>query len=314
MMGYRIALAALLAALGCGSSRDADGMAEVQQLDSARRDQADSADWKAVDEAMGRPGKLQPDGVQKYSMPRGDLKVTAGGVAVKPALALGSWVAFHQEGGKTMAMGDLVLTEAEITSVLTKLEQSAVEATALHNHLLRESPHVMYLHIEGEGDPVKIAQAVHTALGLTGTPAAAPNAPASPVLGLDTNAVAQALGYTGKVNAGVYQVSVPRADPVRVDGMTIPPSMGVATAINFQPTGGNKAAITGDFVMTAHEVNPVLQALAGAGIQVNALHNHMLNEEPRLFFVHFWANNDAMKLARGLRSALDKMHVKPAGA
>jgi hypothetical protein len=133
-------------------------------------------------------------------------------------------------------------------------------------------------------------------------------------LGLDTNAVAQALGYTGKVNAGIYQVSVPRAGPVRVDGMTIPPSMGVATAINFQPTGGNKAAITGDFVMAANEVNPVLKALAGSGIQVNALHNHMLNEEPRLFFVHFWANDDAVKLARGLRSALDKMHVKPAGA
>ena len=313
-MGYRIALAALLAALGCGSSRDADGMAEAQQLDSARRDKVDSADWKAVDEAMGRPGKLQPDGVQKYSMPRGDLKVTAGGVAVKPALALGSWVGFRREGGKTMAMGDLVLSEAEVTPVVGKLQQAGVKATALHNHLLRESPHVMYLHIEGEGDPVKIAQAIHAAVALTGTPAAPPNAPASPALGLDTNAVAQALGYTGKVNGGVYQVSVPRADPVRVDGMTIPPSMGVATAINFQPTGGNKAAITGDFVMTADEVNPVLTALAGAGIQVNALHNHMLNEEPRLFFVHFWANDDVVKLARGLRSALDNMHVKAAGA
>jgi len=289
-------------------------MAEAQQLDSARRDKVDSADWKAVDEAMGRPGKLQPDGVQKYSMPRGDLKVTAGGVAVKPALALGSWVGFRREGGKTMAMGDLVLSEAEVTPVVGKLQQAGVKATALHNHLLRESPHVMYLHIEGEGDPVKIAQAIHAAVALTGTPAAPPNAPASPALGLDINAVAQALGYTGKVNGGVYQVSVPRADPVRVDGMTIPPSMGVATAINFQPTGGNKAAITGDFVMTADEVNPVLTALAGAGIQVNALHNHMLNEEPRLFFVHFWANDDVVKLARGLRSALDKMHVKPAGA
>jgi len=263
---------------------------------------------------MGRPGKPQPDGTYKYSLPRSDLKVTATGVAVKPALALGSWVAFHQEGGKTMAMGDLVLSEAEITPVLGKLQQSGVKATALHNHLLRESPHVMYLHIEGEGDPVKIAQAIHAAVALTGTPAAPPNAPTSPALGLDTNAVAQALGYTGKVNGGVYQVSVPRADPVRADGMTIPPSMGVATAINFQPTGGNKAAITGDFVMTADEVNPVLQALAGAGIQVNALHNHMLNEEPRLFFVHFWANDDAVKLARGLRSALDNMHVKAAGA
>lgn len=277
-------------------------------------DRADSTDWKTVDQAMGRAGKPQPDGAYKYSLPRSDLKVTAAGVSLKPVLALGSWVAFHQESGKTIAMGDLVLTEAEITPVLTKLEQSGMEATALHNHLLRESPPVMYLHIEGQGDPVKIAQAVHAALALTGTPPAAPNAPPSPASGLDTNAVAQALGHTGKVNGGVYQVSVPRANPVRVDGMTIPPSMGMATAINFQPTGGNRAAITGDFVMTADEVNPVLKALAGAGIQVNALHNHMLNEEPRLFFVHFWANDDAVKLARGLRSALDKIHVKPAGA
>jgi hypothetical protein len=263
---------------------------------------------------MGRPGKLQPDGLYKYSLPRSDLNVVVGGVTMKPALALGSWVAFRREGRKTMAMGDLVLSESEITPVLGKLEQLGVEPTALHNHLLHESPHVMYLHIQGEGDPVKIAQAVHASLTLTGTPAPAPEAkaPSSPIE-FDSAGVAQALGYRGKVTGRVYQVSAPRADPVRVHGMTIPPSMGVATAINFQPTGGRKAAITGDFVMTAEEVSPVLKALTAAGIQVNALHNHMLNEEPRIFFAHFWGNDDAVKLARGLRSALDKMHVRQAG-
>ena len=272
----------------------------------------DSTDWKAVDQAMGREGKPQPDGAYKYSLPRSDLKVTLAGVALKPALALGSWVAFRQDGGKAMAMGDLVLLQNEIGPVMVKLKQMGVEPTALHNHVLHESPRVMYLHIEGEGDPVKIAQAVHAALALTGTPAAAPEAASQPApLDFDSSAVAQALGYSGKVNGGVYQVSVPRADPVRVHGMTVPSSMGLATAINFQPTGQGKAAVTGDFVMTGDEVAPVLGALTAAGIEITALHSHMLQEEPRLFFAHFWANQDAVKLARALGSALKQMRNKP---
>lgn len=289
------------------------GMASAQYSGSSTAEQrADSTDWKAVDQAMGRSGKPQPDGSYKYSLPRSDLKVTAHGVAIKPALALGSWIAFRQGGDKTMAMGDLVLTENEIAPVMVKLKQMGVEPTALHNHVLHESPRVIYLHIEGEGDAVKIAQAVHAALALTRTPPAQPESASKPVpLGFDTSAVAHALGYSGKMNGGVYQVSIPRADPVRVHGMTIPPSMGVATAINFQPTGQGKTAITGDFVMTAEEVGSVLAALTTAGIEVTALHSHMLMEEPRLFFAHFWANDNTVKLARGLRSALEKMRNKP---
>jgi hypothetical protein len=271
----------------------------------------DSTSWKAVDQAMGRSGKMQPGDVYKYSFPRGDLRVSAGGVTVKPALALGSWVAFKRKGGNTIAMGDLVLTENEIQPVMSKLQEMGVEQTALHNHLLHESPRVMYLHIHAQGDPVKIAQAVHAALALTQTPPAKPEGatPAAPP-GLDTAAVAQALGHSGKLNGGVYQVSVPRAEPVRADGMEVPPSMGVATAINFQPTGGGEAVVSGDFVMTGGEVNPVLKTLRDAGIEVTALHNHMLNEEPRLFFAHFWGKDDAVKLARGLRSALDHMKIE----
>jgi hypothetical protein len=276
---------------------------------------ANAGDWSAVDRALGRPGTAQPGEVQKYSFPRSDLHVTVGSVAVKPALALGSWVAFKRGGGKAMAMGDLVLTETEITPVMNKLQAMGVEQTALHNHLLHESPRVMYMHIRAQGDPVKIAQAVHAALALTKTPPAKPQraGPTTP-LGLDTAAVAQALGHSGTVNGGVYQVNVPRADPVRADGMEVPPSMGVATAINFQPTGGGRAAITGDFVMTAQEVNPVLQALREAGIEVTALHSHMLTEEPTLFFMHFWGNDDAAKLGRGLRSALNHMSIKHEGS
>jgi Domain of Unknown Function (DUF1259) len=275
-----------------------------------------SSDWTPVDQALGRKGAAQPGDVMKYSFPRSDLHVTAAGVAVKPALALGSWVAFkHVAGGHTMVMGDLVLGEDEVGPVMRALQQGGVEQTALHNHVLHESPRVMYMHISAHGDAAKIAQTIRTALGQSGTPLGMPAAPAAAsAIDLDTAAVARALGTAGKVNGGVYQVSVPRRETIREGRNEIPPSMGVATAINFQPTSSGKAAITGDFVMRASEVNAVIRALQQNGIEVTALHSHMLDEEPRLFFMHFWANDDAVKLAQGLRSALDKMAVKLAAA
>jgi len=286
--------------------------ATTARAQAPKHEQAPATDWKPVDQAMGRSGKAQPGDVYKYSFPRGDLQVRIGDVTIKPALALGGWVAFKRIGGEAMALGDLVLLESEVTPVMTKLQEMGVTQTALHNHLLQESPHVMYMHIEARGDPTKVAQAVHAALALTRTPAAAPRPAAAPSVDLDTTRIASTLGHGGSVNGGVYQVSVPRADPVRAEGMEVPPSMGVATAINFQPTGGGKAAITGDFVLTGGEVNPVIQALRAGGIQVTALHSHMLTEEPHLFFMHFWANDDALKLARGLRAALDRTKSKPA--
>jgi hypothetical protein len=275
--------------------------------------EAAGQDWAAVDKAIGRAGARQPDGVQKYSFPRTDLRVTAGGVPVKPALALGSWFAFKRTGSGTaaMAMGDLVLLESEVAPVVSKLQAMGVEQTALHNHLRGEVPRVMYLHIQGVGDPVKVATAVRAALGETGTPSA-PATAGSDRFDLDTASLASALGYTGKVTGGVYQVSVPRAEPVRMGGMEVPPAMGVATALNFQPTGTGKAAITGDFVLTGDEVNPVLRLLREGGVAVTAIHSHMLGEEPRLFFMHFWANDDALKLARSLHAALGRMKVRAA--
>jgi hypothetical protein len=214
-----------------------------------------------------------------------------------------------------MAMGDLVLAESEVAPVMRALQDGGVQQTALHNHVLGETPHVMYMHIAAHGDAVAIARTIRAALDRTATPPAPPAAAAaaSAPIDLDTAAVARTLGVAGKVNGGVYQVSVPRRETIRESGHDVPPSMGVATAINFQPTGGGKAAITGDFVMRASEVNAVIRALQTAGIDVTALHSHMLDEEPRLFFMHFWANDDAMKLARGLRAALDHMAVKTGG-
>lgn len=273
--------------------------------------------WSAVQQSLGGRGTMQPGDVLKFSFPRSDLQVTAGGVQLKPAFALGAWVAFKRVSGATgnaMVMGDLVLTEDEVAPVMTALRAGGVEQTALHNHVLRESPRVMYMHIMAHGDPAKIAATVRTALAASKTPI--PSGPAAPpamtAIDVDTAGISRALGQPGRVNGGVYQVSVARRERITDHDMDIPPSMGLATAINFQPTGGGKAAITGDFVMTGDEVNKVIGALNQNGIQVAALHSHMLTESPRLFFMHFWANDDAVKLARGLRAALDQTNsVKP---
>lgn len=274
---------------------------------SAYSQQSAGNEWKPVEDALGRKGSLQPGDVYKFGMPRSDLKVRVDGTPIKAGLALGSWLAFKRVGNNAMVMGDLVLTEAEVEPVMMKLQQEGIEQTALHNHLLNESPRVMYMHVEGHGVAVKLATALKDALALTKTPTASPASPAQPPsLGFDTAQIDQALGREGKNNNGIYQFSVARAEKINDMGTEIPPSMGTATAINFQPTGNGKAAITGDFVLIGTEVNPVIVALRENGIIVTAIHSHMLTEEPRLFFMHFWANDDAVKLARGLRAALDK--------
>jgi hypothetical protein len=266
-------------------------------------------DWQAVDQAMGKAGAMQPGDVYKFSLPRTDLQVTARGVQVQPALALGSWVAFKPMGNEAMVMGDLVLTEDEVNPVMLVLQQGGVEQTALHNHLLGESPRVLYMHIGGHGDPVRLAETIHNALALSGTPFTAPSAGAVPSSDLDTAQLESVLGYKGNAAGSVYQFSIPRAEQIMDSGMEVPPSMGTAIAINFQPTGSGNAAITGDFVLLGSEVNPVLRALRDNGIEVTALHSHMLGEQPRLFFMHFWANADATTLARGLRAALDQTNT-----
>lgn len=269
---------------------------------------AQDLDWKKVDETLGRKPAVADD-VHRYGFPRTDLTVTLDGVTIKPALALGGWLAFKPAHGGAMVMGDLVLLETEINPVMAKMIASGLEITAVHNHLLRASPATFYMHVTGHGDPVKLASAIHGALAESKTPltAAAPASP-PPAIDLDTAKLDQIIGVKGQGNGGVYQFNVKRRDPITADGMPLTPvgAMGVATAINFQPTGGGKAAITGDFVMTGDEVNPVIVALRTHGIEVTALHSHMLDEQPRLFFMHFWANDDALKLAEGVRAALDK--------
>jgi hypothetical protein len=301
--GFGVAIILIIITSFPGSIRSA----AIKRAVQTKSGQTDVTDWKRIEQALGKAGLIQPGDVYKVSFPRSDLRVTVGGLELRPALALGSWIAFKKTGDMMMVMGDLVLTEDEVSPVLTKLEDGGIDVTALHNHVLHESPRVMYMHIHAMGDGAKIAKAIHDALALSKTPFAVPTAAApNQDLGIDTKQIDQIMGQSGKVNGGVYQFSVPRADKIVDNDMEIPPSMGVAHAINFQPTGGGKAAITGDFVLIASEVNPVIKALRDNGIEVTALHSHMLVETPHLFFMHFWANGDAMKLAHGIRAALDE--------
>ena len=293
-----IALLVMLLFIGCASAP-----AAPIQSPQAR------TDWSAVESALGRSGSAQPGNVHKFAFPRSDLDVRIGELRLKPALALGSWAAFmDMGGGDAMAMGDLVLTEGEVNAVISALQTGGIEQSALHNHVLGETPRVMYLHFSGHGDAVALARTLRSALERTKTPLQPPSgtaaAPELPAAEMD-----RILGYTGKPNGGVLQYSVPRAERIVEHGMEVPPAAGMATAINFQPTGNGRAAITGDFVMLASEVNPVIRELRAGGIDVTALHSHMLDEEPRLFFMHFWANDDAVKLARALRRALDRTNV-----
>ena len=270
---------------------------------------AQEIDWKKVDEAFGRSAAAVGGDVHRYGFPRTDLHVTLDGVTIKPAFALGGWIALKPAHGGAMAMGDLVLLESEVNPVMAKLIEGGLDITAVHNHLLRASPATFYMHVGGHGDPVKLATAIHDALAASKTPLAPPAPPATqPAIDLNTGEIDGIIGAKGNPVGGVCQFGVPRREAISEGGAVLAPPgpLGVAHAINFQPTGGGKAAITGDFVLAEKEVNPVLRTLRQNGIEVTALHSHMLDEQPRLFFMHFWANDDAVKLARGLRAAIDK--------
>jgi hypothetical protein len=268
---------------------------------------AQAIDWQKVDDTLGRKPAVSGD-VHRYGFPRSDLKVTLDGVTIRPSLALGGWIAFKPAHGGAMAMGDLVLLDTEITPVVAKLIEGGFEITAIHNHLLRANPGTFFLHVLGRGDPEKLAGAIHDGLAASKTPLTLAAASPPPAVDLDTAQLDQIIGVKGTNNGGVYAFGVPRRDPISEGGVEMAPAglMGVAQGINFQSTGDGKAAITGDFVLTGDEVNPVIKELLANGIEVTAIHSHMLDEQPRLFFLHFWANDDAVRLAKGLRAALDK--------
>jgi hypothetical protein len=302
-----IALIAVMGISACGSSTSGQTQNTTTTQEQSTAPSSTSTDWDEVGQAIGKDGKVMKGNVYRVDLPRSDLNVTSQGVEIKPALSLGSYTAFKDMGdGNAMVMGDLVLTEDEYNKVISRLQEGGIGQTAVHKHLLQESPAIWWTHIQGKGDPVDMAKTINSALKLTGTPFKDSGSSESEDLGFDTSQLDQIIGHTGTTQGGVYKYSIGRADSVTQDGVELPPATGVSTALNFQPTGGGKAAINGDFAMTQDEVEPVIQALRENDIQVVSLHNHMLNEEPRIFFMHFWANDDAQKLAQGLRAALDK--------
>ena len=280
----------------------------VGALWSAPAAYAVEPDWKAVEQALGKLGQLQPGDVFRVGMPRTDLSVTVKGVPVKAGFALGSYAAFKQMGDQAMVMGDLVLLDQEIPGVMSGLFSGGLEVTAVHNHVNEVSPHVMYMHYEGHGDAVQLAKALRQALSASATPLGAPATP--PVAGgptIDTKLIEQTLGRSGRdLGAGVFQVTVPRAEAITENGMPLLPAMGVVTVLNFQAVADGKAAITGDFVLIDKEVNPVARTLRQYGVDVTAIHNHGLLDVPRLFYLHFWAVDLPARLAQALRAALDQ--------
>lgn len=265
---------------------------------------APGLDIAGIAGAMGKKGEVIGE-TCKVSYPRSDLRVMVGKVRIKPALALVSWAAFEKAGASAIAYGDLVLLEDELNPVIGKLEDDGIEIEALHNHLLHETPRLFYIHFMGHGDETALAKGLREALALTKTPLK----PQPPAPAEKTPAVAgqieEILGAKGAMSGGVLHVNVPRPDiHVTMMGAAMPGAMGMSTPLNFQ-IEGQKAAINGDFMLLASEVNPVIKALRAHGIEIAALHNHMLDEEPRLFFMHFWAYGDAVTLAKGLKAALE---------
>ena len=289
------------------SAQGQGGQQGMTSRESGGQRTAAAPDWEAVGQAIGKEGELTDEGVYRVEFPRTDLDVRSEGVKIEPSLSLGSYAAFvPMENGETMVMGDLVLAEEELNPVISSLQEGGLQQTAIHKHLLEQSPPIWWQHYEGTGDPVELASAINEALTRTGTPMETSSSEPAPLQGLDTDRLDEIIGHEGENTGTTYNFSIPRAEPVTAGGAEIPASAGVVTVMNFQPTGGGEAAINGDFVMTADEVDPVTEALRENGIEVMSLHNHMLDEEPRLFYMHFWAEDEAEKLARGLGEALEQ--------
>jgi hypothetical protein len=270
---------------------------------------AQAFDTTKIDEALGRSGQKIGD-VYKFGFPRTDLHVTVRGLSIKPGFALGSWAAFTGTNDNGMVMGDLVLLESELNPVMEKLRAAGFEISAVHNHLTDETPHVMYMHYMGHGPAAQIAGSLRAALAVSKTPLGKPTLPTEEAAPDWATTVEKGLGRKGTYKGGVLSYGVPRAGVVSSAGMTIAPAAGVAEAINFQAADAGAVASTGDFVLTAAEVNPVISELQAHHILVTALHSHMLTEEPRLFFMHFWATGSPETVSVGIAEALKHVAVK----
>jgi len=258
-----------------------------------------------IAKAIGKEGDLTGE-MYKVSFPRSDVSVRVGNVAIKPALSLIAWAAFIKSGNTAVTYGDLVLLEDEVNPVISKLEERGLELSALHNHLLHETPRIMYIHFVGRGDEVEMAKGIREGLALTKSPlvSTASGPETKPEIATEIERI---IGYQGSMGGDVFHITVPRNDiHVATMGAMVPGSMGMNTPFNFQLDGKN-AAINGDFMLRPAELNPVIKVLRANGIEVASIHNHLLDNEPQLVFMHFWAYGDAVGLAKGLKAALDRV-------
>jgi Domain of Unknown Function (DUF1259) len=265
-------------------------------------------DTATIEQLTGVKGELnEKEAVFKVSVPRSDLDVTVAGVKMTPPLGLTSWAAFQQAGDQAMVMGDMVLLEDQVNPVMSVALQNGLEVTALHNHFFWDSPKVMFMHIGGVGDEAKLAGAVGkvfaTIKDTSDGKGEVPRVDLSPAqTSLDPKAIEDVLGVKGQLANGVYKVTIGRT--TKMDGHEVGNTMGVNTWAAFAGSDA-KAIVDGDFVMFEREVQPVLKALRGAGINIVAIHNHMIEESPRTVFLHYWGVGPTRQLSQGLKAALD---------
>jgi hypothetical protein len=271
----------------------------------------EAPDRETIDRALGRSGTLQGD-VYRVAAPRSDLTVRIGDLTLRPGLALGSWMAFRRAGPDTVAHGDLVLLEREVNPVISALQAARFDITAVHNHVLEETPRVMYVHFWGRGTAKALAEGLRQALERTATPPAAassaPPAADAPMPGW-ADEVGGVLGVKGTYRGEVLSIAVPRPERITMMGVELPPTMGMATAINVQAADAGRVAATGDFVLAGGEVNPVARALRDRGVAITALHNHMIHGTPDLYFMHFWAVDTPRGVGESLKAGLEAMGV-----
>jgi hypothetical protein len=268
------------------------------------------APYGAVLTTLGKQGDYK-DNVLKVNIPRNDLKVSVDGVATPTPFGFGGWVAFTPgSGGMDVMMGDLVLTEAEVNPVMSAILDNGLEVTALHNHFFFDSPRIFYMHVHGHGATADLAKKLQPAVALIGkTPLVGDSATAGRSIEgkLDTEALARTIGTPGEQNGSVYKITIGRSDVTMKEmGATINARMGLNTWAAFYGNDQD-AVVAGDVAMLAPEVTPVLKALRSNGIDVVAIHHHMVGTTPEIYFLHYWGKGPAQKLATGVKAAVDQL-------
>lgn len=310
-IGLVMAMTLLIIACNPGSKNESEH--KTEPTSSLHQEvKFDPLDISAIESAIGMQG-TEKNGEYKVVVPQNDLKIMVDGFQIIPPMGLGSWAAFAPGKGGAMLMGDVVVTEDDLWPVQQEVIRQGLTITAIHNHFVRNNPNVMYMHIGGMGDEASLAAKVKAVFDKVkevrgGNPAEGPKTEVTNTL--DTAMIARTLGHSGEMSRGVYKVTIGRPDvTLKEHGAPVSTFMGFNTWASWQGTQ-EKAAVAGDFTMLEDEVAPVIKALIENNIEVVAVHNHMVHEQPRVFFLHYWGIGPAEQLAKGLKAALDQTGAK----